>query len=247
MHRLLIVISIQHITYSLRILSFTLILPLSPSLCLYYLLSLPFFLLQVVCVPVGTSGSFKNAFVETSVGFNTSTKVAGQIIGNNATDGASAKKYYYFMRLMGAKPSHSTLEVALLTKPNFVILAEEVKEKNMTLADIVKAIADMVEARAKTGKNYGTVLIPEGIIESIPELKLLIDEIDTAFKEAGRSLPAAEVPSKLTLWSRALLESLPDFMQVSLLLSRGSDNKLNLNQTETERLLAHFVDIELGK
>jgi 6-phosphofructokinase len=108
---------------------------------------------KVVCVPVGTSGSFKNAFVETTVGFNSSTKVAGQIVGNNATDGASAKKYYYFMRLMGAKPSHSTLEVALLTHPNFVILAEEVKERNMTLADIVKSIADMVQARAAKGTS----------------------------------------------------------------------------------------------
>ena len=104
----------------------------------------------------------------------------------------------------------------------------------------------MVEARAATKKNYGTVLVPEGIVESIPELKLLIDEIDIAFNEAGHSLSAAEVRAKLTLWSRALLESLPDFMQYSLCLSRGSDKQLQVSQTETERLLAHFVDIELG-
>ena len=95
-------------------------------------------------------------------------------------------------------------------------------------------------------KNYGTVLIPEGLIESIPELKLLISEIDQAFAEAGCTLGAADVRSKLTLWSRALLDSLPDFMQYSLLLSRGSDNQIQVSQTETERLLAHFVDIELG-
>jgi len=203
-------------------------------------------LTKVVCVPVGTSGSFKNAFVETTVGFNTSTKVAGQLAGNNATDGASAKKYYYFMRLMGAKPSHSTLEVALLTRPNWVILAEEVRERNMTLADVVRAIADMVQARAANGKNYGTVLIPEGLVESIPELKLLISEIDAAMDEAGKDLSPHEIRAKLTLWSRALLESLPDFMQYSLLLSRGSDRGLQVSQAETERLLAHFVELELG-
>ena len=88
---------------------------------------------KIVTTPVDCTGAFRNEFVETTVGFNTCTKVAGQIVGNNATDGASAKKYYYFMRLLGSSPSHSTLEVALITKPNFVILAEEVVAKNMTL------------------------------------------------------------------------------------------------------------------
>ena len=114
---------------------------------------------KIITVPVGVSGSLKNEFVETMVGFNTACRVAGQIVGNNATDGASAKKYYYFMRLMGEKPSHSTLEVALETKPNYVILGEEVDRQNMTLVDIVRTIADMVEARASVGKNYGTICI----------------------------------------------------------------------------------------
>jgi 6-phosphofructokinase 1 len=102
----------------------------------------------VVTTPVDLSNSVKNEFIETAVGFDTACKVAGQIAGNNATDGASAKKYYYFMRVMGQEYSHSTLEVALLTKPNYVILSEEVRAKNMTLADIVRSIADVIQARA---------------------------------------------------------------------------------------------------
>ena len=109
---------------------------------------------KVVTTPVDCTGAFRNEFVETTVGFNTCSKVAGQIVGNNATDGASAKKYYYFMRLLGSSPSHSTLEVALLTKPNFVILAEEVVAQRMTLADIVRVIADVVQARAAVGEHF---------------------------------------------------------------------------------------------
>jgi len=176
------------------------------------------------------------------------------VVGNNATDGASAKKYYYFQRLMGSEPSHAALEVALLTKPNYVILAEEVKAKNFNLQDIVKSIADVVEARAKVGKNYGTVLVPEGLVDSIPELKLLMTELDSIFAQGKKEDKAYElykvdadyINSKLTVWSRALLDSLPDFMRAEMIGQRGSDTSLPLSQAETERLLAHFVDIELG-
>jgi len=200
---------------------------------------------RVVTVPVDMAGSLKNEFVELPVGFDTASKVAGQIAGNNATDGASAKKYYYFMRLMGQEPSHLALEVALSTKPNYTVLAEEVEAQHLTLADIVRSIADMVQARAAKGKNYGTVIVPEGIIDSIPELKLLITELDVIF-DGSSSVNLESIRSQLTHWSRALLDSLPDFMQAELLLSRGTDKKLRHSQVETERLIAHFVDIELG-
>ena len=167
-------------------------------------------------------------------------------------DGASAKKYYYFMRLMGQEPSHAALEVALATKPNYVILAEEVEAKNMTLADIVRAISDVVERRAAQGKNYGTVIIPEGLMDSIPELSMLNSELDGIFKQdqeiMKRSMDSVLIKSRLTVWSRALLESLPDFIQVELLHSRGGEShQVKLSQAETERLIAHFVDIELGE
>ena len=171
------------------------------------------------------------------------------IIGNNATDGASAKKYYYFQRLMGQEPSQTALEVALVTKPNYVIIAEEVRAKNMSLRDVVKELADMVEMRAEKGLNYGTVIIPEGLIESIPEFHMLIREIEAAYasSEVEKAHKKAEIANKLTVWSRALLFSLPEYMQSELLFHRCvSVNKVQLSQAETERVLAHFVEQELS-
>lgn len=207
----------------------------------------------VVTVPLTMNGGIRNQFVESTVGFDTASKVACQIVGNNSTDGASAKKYYYFQRLMGQEPSHLTLEVALSTKPNFTLLAEEVKSNNTKLADVVNSIADMVEHRANDGKNYGSVIIPEGLIESIPELGMLIAELDAAYVSAkasnpeGTKLKMEDLTADLTLWSKALLDSLPNYIQAQLLLSKTTDNRMLLSQAETERLLAHFVDIELKR
>jgi diphosphate--fructose-6-phosphate 1-phosphotransferase len=208
----------------------------------------------VVAIPADMGCSIRNQFVETTIGFDTSTKISAQIVGNNATDGASAKKYYYFQRLMGQEPSQTALEVALLTKPNYVILGEEVKAKNMSLQDVVKSIADVVEERARRNMNYGTVLIPEGLIESIPEFRMLMQELDeahatlhhksapaahdahhtnesadsTAAPKRSRSLSAKELGARLTVWSRALLFSLPDYIQSQLLFERcESQNKVS--------------------
>lgn len=204
----------------------------------------------VVCAPLTITGAVKNQFVETTVGFDTASKLTAQIVGNNQTDGASAKKYYYFQRLMGQEPSHLALEVALATKPNFTLIAEEVEANNITLADIVGSISDMVEARAQEGKHYGSVVIPEGLIESIPEIRLLLQELDAAYASSseGKDGPphtAKGLKEGLTLWSRALLDSLPEYMQAQLLWQRTHANRVDLSQAETERLLAHFVDLEL--
>lgn len=208
----------------------------------------------VVAVPVHMGDGIRNQFVEGCVGFDTAAKVTAQIVGNNATDGASAKKYYYFHRLMGQEPSNLALEVALLTKPNYCLLAEEVYAKNMNLNDIVKSIADVVEARSKLGKNYGVVIIPEGILESIPELRMLIQELDAIVTSSHVSLLSVtdsidrvsnSISEQLTMWSKALFQALPQYIQAQLLLERQSDNKIQLSQAETERLLAHFVDLEL--
>jgi 6-phosphofructokinase 1 len=202
----------------------------------------------VVTVPVDIAASLKNEFIEMTVGFDTATKVKGQITGNNATDGGSAKKYYYFMKLKGDEPSISALEVALKTKPNYVILAEEVITLNMSLSDVVRSIADVVQRRAVFGKNYGTVLIPEGLIDAIPELKNLITEINDAFTAMGSAVKHADpeaVRPHLTLWSKAVLDSLPEFMQVSLCYKRGSNNTIPMSQVETEKMLAQLVDVEL--
>lgn len=206
----------------------------------------------IIAVPADMGGSIKNQFVETTVGFDTSCKVSSQIcgmlrmniilnachdcwhvvklVGNNATDGASAKKYYYFQRLMGQEPSQTALEVALATKPNYVILGEEVRAKNMSLHDVVKGIADVVEERSRRGLNYGTIIIPEGLIESIPEFHMLIRELEDAYNEGNvsRKLTKSELVAGLTVWSRALLQSLPDYIQSELLFFRcTSINKVS--------------------
>jgi diphosphate--fructose-6-phosphate 1-phosphotransferase len=203
----------------------------------------------IVCVPLTITGSIQNQFVEATVGFDTASKLTAQIVGNNQTDGASAKKYYYFQRLMGQEPSHLALEVALATKPNYTLIAEEIEKNNDSLADIVKSIADMVEERANQGKNYGSVVIPEGLIESIPEIKVLLQELDAAYASAAAAsgtLTGEKLREELTMWSKALLDSLPEYMQAQLLWQRTHANRIDISQAETERLLAHFVDLELS-
>lgn len=199
----------------------------------------------VVGVPGGIDGSFKNQFVETSFGFDTACKVYSQLIGNIATDGNSAKKYYYFCRLMGNAPSHINLECALQTHPNFTVLSEEVAAKKKSLVDITMEISDSICKRAAAGKNFGTVLLPEGLVASIPEMSALIDEINALIKEGVAN--EQELTSKLTPWGAALLRYLPPFIREQLLLERESAGTVQLSQIETERLLAWTVGQELNK
>ncbi|CAM9430307.1 unnamed protein product [Discosporangium mesarthrocarpum] len=200
----------------------------------------------VVGVPCTISGGMKNKFVESAVGFDTAVKVYSQLVGNTAIDGASARKYWYFMRLMGQDPSHITLEAALQTHPNVVLLAEDVAAKRWSLHDVVREVADAVQARAADGKNFGCVLIPEGLITAIPEMQVLIEEIDALYGHEGpKALTREEVQSRLTRWSAALLSSLPIFIQEQVCLERQSNKKVRLSQIETEKLLVCFVEEEL--
>lgn len=140
-----------------------------------------------------------------------------------------------------ASSSHLALEVALQTKPNMLLLTEEVDEKRMSLRELVNDVADMVEQRATDGKNFGTILVAEGLLTAIPEFRTLLAEIETVpvpFK-------VEEVLAHLTQWSRALYQSLPEFLQHQLLLERQSNAALQLSQFETERLLAVLVEDEL--
>ncbi|THU50613.1 hypothetical protein C4D60_Mb06t22110 [Musa balbisiana] len=129
---------------------------------------------QVVGVPVTLNGDLKNQFVEINVGFDTICKVNSQLISNVCTDALSAEKYYYFIRLMGRKASHVALECTLQSHPNMVILGEEVAASKLTIFDITKQICDAVQAMAEKDKYHGVILIPEGLVESIPELYALL-------------------------------------------------------------------------
>ncbi|KAL0366526.1 UNVERIFIED_CONTAM: Pyrophosphate--fructose 6-phosphate 1-phosphotransferase subunit alpha [Sesamum radiatum] len=200
--------------------------------------------LQVVGIPVTLNGDLKNQFVEANVGFDTICKVNSQLISNVCTDALSAEKYYYFIRLMGRKASHVALECTLQSHPNMVILAEEVAASKLTLFDITKQICDAVQARAEQDKYHGVILLPEGLIESIPEVFALLQEIHSLLRQG---VSADNISAQLSPWASALFEFLPPFIRKQLLLHPESDDSAQLSQIETEKLLAHLVEAEMNK
>ncbi|KAL9445656.1 hypothetical protein AB3S75_013525 [Citrus x aurantiifolia] len=199
---------------------------------------------KVVGVPVTLNGDLKNQFVETNVGFDTICKVNSQLISNVCTDALSAEKYYYFIRLMGRRASHVALECTLQSHPNMVILGEEVAASKLTLFDLTKQICDAVQARAEQDKNHGVILLPEGLIESIPEVYALLKEIHSLLRQG---VPVDNISSQLSPWASALFEFLPPFIKKQLLLYPESDDSAQLSQIETEKLLAHLVEVEMNK
>ncbi|CAM8974878.1 unnamed protein product [Rhodiola kirilowii] len=199
---------------------------------------------KVVGVPVTLNGDLKNQFVETNVGFDTICKVNSQLISNTCTDALSAEKYYYFVRLMGRKASHVALECALQSHPNMVILGEEVAASKLTLFDLTKQICDAVQSRSDQDKYHGVFLLPEGLIESIPEIYALLQEIHSLHRQG---VSVNKIPSQLSPWASALFEFLPVFIRKQLLLHPESDNSAQLSQIETEKLLAYLVETEMNK
>ncbi|CAM0912080.1 unnamed protein product [Alopecurus aequalis] len=199
---------------------------------------------KVVGVPVTLNGDLKNQFVETTVGFDTICKVNSQLISNVCTDALSAEKYYYFIRLMGRKASHVALECALQSHPNMVLLGEEVAASKLTISDITNQICDAVQARAEKDKYHGVVLIPEGLVESIPELYALLQEIHGLH---DKGVSTENISSHLSPWASALFNFLPPFIRTQLLLHPESDDSAQLSQIEIEKLLAQLVEAEINK
>lgn len=136
---------------------------------------------RVIGVPATVDGNIRHQYIASSIGFDTASKVYSQLIGNMLTDSASAIKYWYFIRLMGKDPSHLALECAIQTHPNMVIISEESANRGETLIDIVSRICDVIEERARQNKNYGCVLIPEGLLNHVAAYKHLIEEINKVF------------------------------------------------------------------
>ncbi|CAA0834898.1 Pyrophosphate--fructose 6-phosphate 1-phosphotransferase subunit alpha 1 [Striga hermonthica] len=182
---------------------------------------------KVVGIPVTLNGDLKNQFVEANVGFDTICKVNSQLISNVCTDALSAEKYYYFIRLMGRKASHVALECTLQSHPNMVILAEEVAASKLTLFDITKQICDAVQARGEQDKHHGVILLPEGLIESIPEVYALLKEIHGLLRQG---VSAEKISAHLSPWASALFEFLPPFIRKQLLLHPESDDSAQLSQ-----------------
>jgi len=209
---------------------------------------------QVIGCPKTIDGDLKNSEIETSFGFDTATKVYSEIIGNIERDCNSARKYWHFIKLMGRSASHVTLECALQTQPNVTLIGEEVEAKNQTLDDIVTYIAQVVADRASRGLNFGTVLVPEGLIEFIPAIKKLISELNDvlAANQAEFDTVAADkkiqyIVDKLSAANAAIFKSLPESVSRQLALERDPHGNVQVSLIETEQLLADMVGAKLAE
>jgi len=210
--------------------------------------------IQVVGCPKTIDGDLKNEYIEASFGFDTACRVYSELIGNIGRDANSAKKYWHFIKLMGRSASHIALECALQTQPNATIISEEVAEKKTTLAEIVEYLAKIVADRAANGMNFGVALIPEGLVEFIPEVKALIAELNdllakeeaafAAITEADEKI--AFLKAKLSADKAAVYASLPRTIQLQLCLDRDPHGNVQVSLIETEKMLAEMVKTKLA-
>ena len=207
---------------------------------------------QVIGCPKTIDGDLKNDLIETSFGFDTACKVYSEVIGNIQRDCDSARKYWHFIKLMGRSASHIALECALQTQPNICIISEEVEAKKQSLDDIVTDIAKIVAARAEDGRDYGTVLIPEGLIEFIPAMKGLIAELNDflaenqiEFDAIRRSKKREYIIHKLSKENSKIYESLPRTVASQLTLDRDPHGNVQVSLIETEKLLSEMVSNKL--
>ena len=201
--------------------------------------------IQVIGCPKTIDGDLKNDVIETSFGFDTACKTYSELIGNIERDANSAKKYWHFIKVMGRSASHIALECALECQPNITLVGEEVEAKKQSLSDIVNYIADVVTARSERGLNYGVAIVPEGLIEFIPEVKVLISELnDLLAKEEAAYSRLADfdaqfefITGKLSGASAAVFRSLPADIQKQLLMDRDPHGNVQVSRIETEKLL----------
>lgn len=214
--------------------------------------------IQVIGCPKTIDGDLKNDMIETSFGFDTATKVYSELIGNIERDANSAKKYWHFIKLMGRSASHIGLECALQTQPNVTLISEEVAEKKQTLGEIVDYIASVVAKRAANGENFGVALIPEGLVEFVPEMKTLIAELNDLLAEgsesekkfksfADKAEGRAFVAGILSSESAKVYTSLPTGIADQLTLDRDPHGNVQVSLIETEKLLGEMVKSRLAE
>ena len=205
--------------------------------------------IQVIGCPKTIDGDLKNDVIETSFGFDTACKTYSELIGNIERDANSAKKYWHFIKVMGRSASHIALECALECQPNICLIGEEVEAKRQSMMDIVNHIADVVAARASRGDNFGVVIVPEGLIEFIPEVKTLIGEINdllAAWEAEYSSLTTFDqqysfIMERLTSNSGSVFSALPVDIQKQLLMDRDPHGNVQVSRIETEKLLITMV------
>lgn len=208
---------------------------------------------QVIGCPKTIDGDLKNEMIETSFGFDTACKVYSELIGNIQRDANSAKKYWHFIKLMGRSASHIALECALQTQPNITLISEEVEAKEQTIFDVVDYIAGIIAARAAKGENFGTVLVPEGLIEFFPAMKKLISELNDLMAEKENELSAIEtnqeklayITDVLSQESSVVFSVLPNDIANQLILDRDPHGNVQVSRIETEKLLITLVEDRL--
>jgi len=193
---------------------------------------------QVIGVPKTIDGDLQvGELLPVSFGFDTATKIYSEMVGNILQDTPSSRKYWHFIKLMGRAASHVALEVALQTRPPVCLISEEIAEKRSSLGEIIDSIARTVVGRAKKKINHGVVLIPEGIVEFIPEMNVLISELNDALSHYGQ----AEAVSHISAASAQLFRSLPEYIQKMLLAERDAHGNLQVSLIPTERLIIDMV------
>jgi diphosphate-dependent phosphofructokinase len=211
--------------------------------------------IQVIGCPKTIDGDLKNEMIETSFGFDTACKVYSELIGNIQRDANSAKKYWHFIKLMGRSASHIGLECALQTQPNITLISEEIEQNKQTLDDIVKYVSDIIAKRSAKNENFGTILIPEGLIEFVPEMKILIAELndlmahkEEEFSKLQSKLEKREfITEELSDESSIVYDNLPTDIADQLIMDRDPHGNVQVSRIETEKLLIEMVESYLKK
>lgn len=212
--------------------------------------------IQVIGCPKTIDGDLKNEQIEISFGFDTATKTYGELIGNIERDANSAKKYWHFVKIMGRSASHVALEAALQTQPNITLISEEVEQKKMSLSSIIDYISDIVVRRSNAGKNFGIAVIPEGLIEFVPELKSMIANLndimpslekDSIYSNGTDSEKISIIENSLSSENSSVFKSLPALIKSQLLMDRDPHGNVQVSKIETEKLLISMVEEKLAK
>ena len=210
---------------------------------------------QVIGCPKTIDGDLKNDDIEISFGFDTATKTYSELIGNIERDANSAKKYWHFIKLMGRSASHIALECPLETQPNVCLISEEIEKKDMSLSQIADYVAKSVADRAENGMNFGVVLIPEGLVEFVPEVKKLISEINDTLAAKAEEFEKAVSPKDkvafmhkyLTAESDAVFSILPESIQAQMMADRDPHGNVQVSRIESEKLVSSLVEAKLAE
>ena len=211
--------------------------------------------IQVIGCPKTIDGDLKNEQIEISFGFDTATKTYGELIGNIERDANSAKKYWHFIKIMGRSASHVALEAALQTQPNITLISEEVEQRKMSLSSIIDYMTDIIVKRSEMGKNFGIAVIPEGLIEFVPELKSMIANLndimstlekDSKYTSGTPAEKIAIIENTLSSENSSVFKSLPALIKAQLLMDRDPHGNVQVSKIETEKLLISMIEEKLN-